>query len=65
MIEAQLPTRWRELSVEHGLIPPNLPPQLGAKVTDIEIPLRLVLFEVGTNTSRKTTAAMGIRSRSR
>ena len=58
MIEAQLPPNWRELSVEHGLIPPKLPPHLGAKIADVAVPLRLVLFHVGTNTSLKTTVAM-------
>src|SRR5262249_35039653 len=32
--------------------------QLGAKVNDLSVPLRLVLFHVGTNTSLKTTTAM-------
>ena len=58
MIEAQLPPQWRELAVEHGLLPPNLPAHLGAKITDISVPLRMVLFHVGTNTSLKTTTAM-------
>lgn len=58
MIEAQLPTRWRELAGEHGLIPRNLPPHMGTKIRDVSVPLRLVLFHVGTNTSLKTTVAM-------
>jgi hypothetical protein len=57
MIEGQLPPRWRELAVEHGLIKSKLPVHLGAKVTDVAVPLRLVLFHVGTNTSLKTTVA--------
>ena len=58
MIEAQLPQRWREMAVEHNLIPPHLPPHLGAKIKDVSIPLRLTLFHVATNTSLKTTTAM-------
>lgn len=58
MIEAQLPANWRELAKAHGLNPGGAPSQLGAKVKDISIPLRLVLFHVGTNTSLKTTTAM-------
>ena len=58
MIEAQLPAGWREMAREHDLIPEHLPRYLGAKITDVSIPLRLVLFHVGTNTSLKTTTAM-------
>lgn len=62
MIEAQLPANWRTLAREHGLDPSVVPPQLGAKVKDISVPLRLVLFHVGTNTSLKTTTAMAAAS---
>ena len=41
-IKAQLPAGWRELAIERRLIRPQ-PPQLHAKVTDIEQVLRLVL----------------------
>ena len=58
MIEAQLPSGWRGLARKHGLDPGAVPAQLGAKVTDLSVPLRLVLFHVGTNTSLKTTTAM-------
>ena len=58
MIEAQLPANGRELAKEHGLDPAATPAHLGAKVNDASIPLRLVLFHVGTNTSLKTTMAM-------
>jgi hypothetical protein len=34
-----------------------LPPQLGAKVTDLTVPLRLLLYRVATNSSLKTAAA--------
>ncbi len=57
MIEAQLPANWRELAREQGL-KCGAPEQLGAKVNDLSVPLRLVLFHVGTNTSLKTTTAM-------
>jgi hypothetical protein len=58
MIEAQLPPDWRDLAQQHGLDPTVVPPQLGAKVKDISVPLRLVLYHVGTNTSLKITTAM-------
>ena len=59
MVEAQLPPNWRALADEHALIDPNAPPQLGAKVTDIEQVLRLVFFHVATNSSLRVTTAMG------
>ncbi len=59
MVEAQLPPRWRELADELGLMPPNLPPQLGAKVTDIAQPLRPVFYHVATNSSLRMPTAMG------
>jgi hypothetical protein len=58
MIEAQLPENWRELAKQHGVERGELPAQLGAKIHDVGILLRLVLFHVGTNTSLKTTTAM-------
>lgn len=58
MIEAQLPEGYRELAVEEGLIDPNPPPQLGAKIDDIAVVLRLVFFHVATNSSLRTTTAM-------
>jgi len=58
MIEAQLPPNWRELAGEHGITPSDVPAQLGAKVKDLSIPLRLILFHVGTDTSLRSTAAM-------
>jgi hypothetical protein len=51
---AQLPSGWRELARERGLIRP-LPPQLGAKVTDIEPVLRLILHRAGLEASLKMT----------
>jgi hypothetical protein len=58
MIEAQLPSTWRELAQQHGAVPARRPVELGAKVTDAAVPLRMVLHHIGTNTSLKTTAAM-------
>jgi len=58
MIEAQLPPNWRELAETHGVSPGKVPSQLGAKVTDVLVPLRMVLHHVATNTSLKTTAAI-------
>ena len=51
---AQLPNGWRELACERGLIRPQ-PPQLGAKVTDIEPVLQLILHRAGLEASLKTT----------
>ncbi len=62
MIEAQLPPDWRTLAQQHGLVPKNVAPQLGAKVTDVSVPLRMVLHHVGTNTSLRTTTAMAATS---
>jgi len=62
MIEAQLPPDWRALAQEHKVAPANLPSQLGAKVTDVSVPLRMVLHHVATNTSLKTTTAMAAAS---
>jgi hypothetical protein len=57
IVEAQLPAHWPELAEQHGLVPADVPGQLGAKVTDIRVPLRTVLYRVGTNCSLKTAAA--------
>jgi hypothetical protein len=62
MIEAQLPSDWRELGQAHGIDPANAPAHLGSKVKDPSVLLRLVLFHVGTNTSLKTTTAMAAAS---
>ena len=56
-VEAQLPARWRDVAERHGLVPADVPAQLGAKVTDVRVPLRTVLYRVGTNCSLKTAAA--------
>ncbi len=57
IVEAQLPARWRDMAQQRGFVPASVPPQLGAKVTDIEVPVRTVLYRVGTNCSLKTAAA--------
>lgn len=62
MIEAQLPSNWRALAHEHGAAATRVPAQLGAKVTDVSVPLRMVLHHVATNTSLKTTAALAAAS---
>jgi len=58
MIEAQLPPNWRELAAIHGVSPKRQQAQLGTKVTDVVVPLRMVLHHVATNMSLKTTAAI-------
>jgi hypothetical protein len=57
IVEAQFPAHWRDMAVQHGLVPADVPEQLGAKVTDIRVPIRTVLYRVGTNCSLKTAAA--------
>lgn len=56
-VEAQLPCNWRDMAAQHGLVRANLPAQLGAKITDVAVPLRMLLYRVGTNTSLKVAAA--------
>ncbi len=56
-VEAQLPAHWPDMAERHGFVPAKVPAQLGAKVTDIRIPVRTVLYRVGTNCSLKTAAA--------
>ncbi len=62
MIEAQLPAEYRAMAVDHRVIRPNLPAQLGAKITDISQVLRLVFFHVATNSSLRVTTAMGAKT---
>jgi hypothetical protein len=57
MIEAQLPSEWRQLAEEHGVIKP-VPPQLGAKLNDPALVLRLILHHVALGVSLKVTCAM-------
>lgn len=56
-IEAQLPRGWREMAARDGLVQDNIPSQLGAKIRDVSVPLRMLLYRVGTNSSLKTAAA--------
>jgi hypothetical protein len=57
IVEAQFPAHWPDMAEQHGLVPAEVPAQLGAKVTDIRVPIRTVLYRVGTNCSLKTAAA--------
>src|SRR5437660_1223489 len=57
MIEAQLPPDWRQLAEEHGVVKP-VPPQLGAKLNDPALVLRLILHHVALSVSLKVTCAM-------
>lgn len=54
--KAQLPADWREQAVTMGLIRPQ-PPQLHAKITDIEQVLRPLMHRVGLNHSLLSTTA--------
>lgn len=58
LIEAQLPSNWRQLAEQQRLIWRNAPKHIGAKVTDIGQILRLIFYYVATNSSLKTTTAM-------
>jgi hypothetical protein len=55
-IKAQLPAGWNELASEMGLIHP-VPPQLHAKVDNIEQILRLELHRAGLEASLQTTTS--------
>jgi hypothetical protein len=55
-IRAQLPKGWRELAGEMGLIH-HVPPQLNAKIHDIEPILRLELHRAGLEASLQTTTS--------
>ena len=59
MIEAQLPSNWRELGRALGLDPATRSwhPH-GSKIRDLGVVLRLVLFHVGANVALATTTAM-------
>lgn len=55
MIKSYLPSDWRDLASEMQLIRP-LPSHIGAKITDIEQILKLVLHHVSGASLRLTTA---------
>src|SRR5258707_4286509 len=57
MIEAQLPTNWREIADGMKVIRPQRA-QLNAKVTDIRDALRLVLHHAGAGRSLRPTRAL-------
>jgi hypothetical protein len=56
-LSRHLPEGWRELAVTEGVIKP-VPPQLGAKLNDIEPLLRLVLSHVTMNWSLRVATSM-------
>lgn len=56
-IEEVLPSQWRELAVEHGLMGRKLPAHLGAKVKDISEIVRMVLYQVATNSGLESATA--------
>lgn len=58
MVEAQLPTGWRELALEYGALKASYPKQLGAKITDPSTLLRLVMLHVAGGMSLRTTTAL-------
>jgi hypothetical protein len=58
VIEAALPPGWRELAVQMKLIRPNLPKHMGTKVTEIGQVLRLVLYQVATNSGLELSTAV-------
>lgn len=57
MIVAQFPGPWRTMANTYGLFSRKLPEHMGAKFTDIEEPLRLVLHHAGNGVSLKVTTA--------
>lgn len=57
LIEAQLPSNFRQLAEQRRLIWRNAPKHIGAKITDVGQILRLAFFHVATNSSLKTTTA--------
>ena len=61
-VKAQLPAGWRELAVERGLIHPQ-PPQLHAKVTDIEQVLRPLLHRIGLGASLQVAVSTAAAAR--
>lgn len=61
-IKAQLPAGWSELAVEMGLIHP-VPPQLCAKIDNIEPILRLELHRAGLEASLQVTTSTAASAR--
>jgi hypothetical protein len=56
-IQTHLPSDWRELGDEMGLIRAR-PDHMGTKVHDLGVALRLVLHQVATNSSLRLTTAL-------
>jgi Transposase DDE domain len=57
MIQTHLPSGWRVLSDEMGLIRER-PAHMGTKIQDIGDILRIVLYQAGTSSSLRATAAL-------
>jgi hypothetical protein len=57
LIEANLPTGWRELGDEMGLLRER-PAHMGTKIRDLGVALRLVLHQAGTSASLRATTAL-------
>lgn len=56
-IESLLPPRWRDLALMHGVrMKPR--PELGAKLSDAGVLIRLILHHACTSSSLKVTAAL-------
>lgn len=54
-VERVLPKGWRQLAVQMGVIKPHLPAQLGAKIKDAGVLLRLIFNYVATESSLQLT----------
>jgi Transposase DDE domain len=57
LIEAQLPSGWRELGKKMGLIRER-PAHMGTKIEDLGVILRLVFYHAATNASLRATTAL-------
>jgi len=57
IVEAQFPGHWPAMAEQHGFVPAKVPAQLGAEVMDIRVPVRTVLYRVGTNCSLKMASS--------
>jgi hypothetical protein len=57
LIEAHLPTGWRALGEEMGLIRER-PAHMGTKIADLGTALRLVLHQAGTSASLRATTSL-------
>ncbi len=57
LVEAHLPTGWRQLGDEMGLLR-DRPAHMGTKIRDLGVVLRLVLHQAGTSASLRATTAL-------